>query len=283
VLAQWRSHPEQDFILRRSHLARSFVELGKIGRLVSHSGYSSRILGADIVQSSLDNWRQQDLPPQAQWEEILSPLRTPPQRSLASPTSDDDGLDPFGIIWLRTHYEDSDDAHAELVQDLNIDMGIAREQNILDDVARYSYGDDWSRIFEVIPERLFAITSDVSEALLNEAREYDARIQSLRNEMPARDTGENEFTMQLEKLHFWSTVNYMFVADKQALETGKVLVAFFDDRGRVVRTFRAAPYFAEELSGAWAEGEYNELDEFREAEIGVDYRPGGLCGPSFNL
>jgi hypothetical protein len=29
------------------------------------------------------------------------------------------------------------------------------EENILNDVTLYDYGDDWHRIFEVIPERLF--------------------------------------------------------------------------------------------------------------------------------
>jgi hypothetical protein len=242
----------------------------------------SYVFKADVLQEFLRNFKEQGLPRQSEWKDILLPLRSPSQRILACPTGDDYGLEPFGIIWLRTHYENPDDAHAELLLDLNIEMGLEQEENILDDEAVYAYGDNWSRIFEVIPERLFAITHNVDRASLNAAREYDERIRSLRSDIPAQTLDKVEFRSKLERLHFWSTVNYLFIADEKAMETGKVLVAFFDDRGRVVRSSRALPSFAEGLAGAWAEGEFYEMDEFREADIGVDYRPGGLYGPPFN-
>lgn len=270
--------PAQNSTCTRICGTRQNRPLGKFLRLT----LDGCVLGTNAQQRFLGDSSEQDSPPQQEWQNILSPLRTPSQRTLARPTSNTEGLDPFGIVWLRTHYEDSDDAHAELLQDLNIEMGLAQERNVLDDEALYAYGDDWSRIFEVIPERLFFVTPEVDESLLDVAREYDEKIRALRSAFPRQSFEGDEFRGETEELHFWTTVNYIFIADKTALETGEVLVAFFDDCGRVVRSTRAQPSFAEELAGAWAEGEFNELDEFREANIGVDYRPGGRCGPPFN-
>ena len=41
------------------------------------------------------------------------------------------------------------------MNELNEEMALEVDQNILDDAALYNYGDDWCRIFEVVPERLF--------------------------------------------------------------------------------------------------------------------------------
>jgi hypothetical protein len=97
-----------------------------------------------------------ELPPQADWENILAPLRTDFQRQLASPYSFmPNGAHCWGVIWLRTCYDEgTDQAHQNLLNVLNDELALELKENILDDAALYDYGDDWRRIFEVVPERL---------------------------------------------------------------------------------------------------------------------------------
>jgi hypothetical protein len=72
------------------------------------------------------------------------------------------------------------------------------------------------------------------------------------------------------KFHFCAACGYFFVADKMALDTGKVLVVFFDDCGRTVRKSRVQPEHYEGIAGAWFDGFIDEMDEFAEAEICPD-------------
>jgi hypothetical protein len=165
-----------------------------------------------------------------------------------------------------------------LLDRLNWDQALELEELILDDGALYDYGDDWHRIFEVVPERLL-------EELLDDERLRDAP--ELR-EAPVREEqhklnieGVADIEAQKEataRLHYHAVRKYLFVADKTALDTGKVLVVFFDDCGRTVRQSRIEPEFGEGLAGAWANWSIGEMYEFSEAEIGPDYLPGGPCG-----
>jgi hypothetical protein len=85
------------------------------------------------------------------------------------------------------------------------------------------------------------------------------------------------------RLHYRAVYRYLFVADKVALDTGRVLLVFYDDCGRTVRQSRIQPQHCEEIAGAWFDGFIDEMDEFREAEIGPDYLPEGSCGPPYAM
>ena len=85
------------------------------------------------------------------------------------------------------------------------------------------------------------------------------------------------------EIHDWTTRSYIFITDKTALETGEVLVVFFDGCGRVVRSNRMDPDEGESLAGAYFEGIHIRQSWFGQAQIGSDYMPGGVCGPPFDL
>jgi hypothetical protein len=71
-----------------------------------------------------------------------------------------------------------------------------------------------------------------------------------------------------ERLHCAVIVHYLFVADKAALETGKVLVVFVDDCGRVVRQARIRPGFCEDTAGAWHDCHISDSLKFKRRTLG---------------
>jgi hypothetical protein len=225
-----------------------------------------------------------ELPPQADWESILAPLRTDFQRQLASPFSfmPNDGH-CWGVIWLRTCYDEgTDEAHQKLLNVLNEELALELEENILDDAALYGYGDDWRRIFEVVPERLLeeSLRDNHNSQTASEERQAPMR-EMLRNLDIDEVTTANAWEIEIVRLHLQAARNYLYVSDKVALDTGEVLVVFFDDCGRTVRQSCVQPEFGQEVAGAWFDGCIDEYDAFTEADIGPDYLTGGSCGPPY--
>ena len=223
------------------------------------------------------------LPPRADWESILAPLRTDFQRQLASPYSfQADGFHCWGIIWLRTCYDEgTDEAHQRLLNELNQDLAIEVEENILDDAALYDYGVDWHRIFEIVPERLFEEVLDDAD-MQTPPGEHEAPLREAQRNLRVDEGADMDaFRQVTTRLHFHAVHKYLFVADKVAFETGKVLVVFFDGCGRMVRQSRVLPEHCEEIAGAWFDCCIDEMDLFTEADIGPDYLPGGVCGPPY--
>lgn len=181
------------------------------------------------------------------------------------------------------------------------------EENILSDEDLYNYGDDWQRIFDVMPERLFCITSNrSSDNVLLEFKARNERLRSLREDYEAgrfdefqmEEASQRQFAwrdsprkdgeiaasvlrVKTEAIHSCAIESYLFVADDTALQTGEVLVIFFDDRGHNVRQARILPEACDGTAGAWADSRIEDHEEFSEGEVGLDYREGGICGPPF--
>jgi len=254
---------------------------------VLDTGANLRIPSPDL-QKQLNAARsasqsKSQLPPQEHWECILAPLRTDFQRELASPYSfQPDGFHCWGVIWLRTCYgEGTDEAHQGLLRELNVDLALEMEENILDDAALYDYDDDWHHILEVIPERLFEEIWDGVD-MWEAPEEHEARVREARQNLDVDDvTDMNVWKQATARFHYEAVCKYLFVADKVALDTGRVLVVFFNDCGGTVRQSRVLPEYCQEIAGAWFDCFIDEMEEFTEAEIGPDYLPGGLCGPPF--
>lgn len=213
---------------------------------------------------------------------------------------------PFGILWVRNCYgEGADEKHQKLVSSLNAGLALDMEKNILSDEDLYNYGDDWHRIFDVMPERLFYITANTSsDNTLSEFNQRNERLRSLQqdyesgrfDEFQMEEASQRQFAWQdsprsdseiaasvfrvkTEAIHSCAIENYLFVADETALQTGEVLIVFFDDRGRVVRQARILPEVCDGTAGAWADSRIQDHEEFSEGEVGLDYREGGICGP----
>lgn len=155
------------------------------------------------------------------------------------------------------------------------------EENILDDATLYGYGDDWRRIFEIIPERLFEENMDHADAR-DAPEEREAWIREAQRNLDFYEMTEiNTFREATVRHHSRAVCKYLFVSEKVAFDTGKVLVVFFDDCGRTVRQSRVQPEHCEEIAGAWFDGFIYEMEGFIEADIGPDHVPGGPCGPPY--
>lgn len=193
-----------------------------------------------------------------------------------------EGFECWGIIWLRTCYDEgSDEAHQGLLDELNEELALEVDENILDDATLYNYGDDWRRIFEVIPERLFGETlQDIDRRPTPE--EHEAPIRDAQSHLDIDQVADIDALKQATvRFHAEAVNSYLFVADKIALDTGKVLIVFFDDSGRTVRQSRVLPEHCDGIAGAWFDLLVEEMSEFTEGDIGPDYLPGGPCGPPY--
>jgi hypothetical protein len=287
VLSQWASLATDDHSERRRQLVRQYAAIGSSGRFVSVFTHARLWkLSPDVrKQLHVTHWAGQSgpkLPPQEEWESILAPIRTDFQRQLASPYSfQPDSFHCWGVIWLRTCYDEgTDEAHQRLLDELNLDLALEMEENILNNATLYDYGNDWQCIFEVIPERLFEeVLYDADMRDAPEERESRTR-EAQRNLDIDEMTDADTFKQATADFHSQAVCKYLFVSDKVALETGRVLIVFFDDCGRTVRQSRIKPEHCEEIAGAWSDNFFEEMGEFTEAEIGPHYLPGGLCGPS---
>lgn len=244
-------------------------------------------------------------PPESNREDILRGLRSDRQRYMALPSAFDANC--FGIIWLRTCYdEDREEGYQKLVSRLNDEVALDVLENLLDDRNQFDYGADWTRIFEIFPERLFELLLP-DEDYEKRMHRRNEKLEKLQNDFtsgninpviieyastrqdPAtgrirtdEEINASIYNTRTERLHDEYVENYIFIADRIATETGKVLVVFFDDRGRVVRQSRLQADLCEDTAGAWFESRIYEQSEFSEAEIGPDYLPGGARGPPFS-
>lgn len=89
--------------------------------------------------------------------------------------------------------------------------------------------------------------------------------------------GINVLKQDTARFHSRAAYKYLFIVDEVALDTGRVLVVFFDDCGQTVRQSRVEPQHCEEIAAAWFDFFIDEMDVFIEADIGVDYLPGWSC------
>jgi hypothetical protein len=73
-------------------------------------------------------------------------------------------------------------------------------------------------------------------------------------------------------------VNWIYVIDKEAIETDMFLMVWLDAFGLVVRSTRTANGFQNMFNGMFSDGAWVELEEWQDADIGEQYRPAGMRG-----
>ncbi len=76
-----------------------------------------------------------------------------------------------------------------------------------------------------------------------------------------------------------STTGAIWVADAEALQSGEVQIAWFDDCGRIMRSGRLPSSSVEESVGMLRSGAGGELGQWQHGSIGDDYDVGGIFGP----
>ena len=126
------------------------------------------------------------------------------------------GAHCWGVIWLRTCYDEgTDQAHQNLLNVLNEELALELKENILDDAALYDYGDDWRRIFEVVPERLLQelLNDNVGSQTVSQKRQAPMRGM-LRNLDIDDVSNTNAWKIEIVRLHLSVTRNYLLISDK---------------------------------------------------------------------
>lgn len=206
-------------------------------------------------------------------QDLLALVRTPAERKAND------------IIWLRTCYFDkdgntTDEAHENLFKqsDFFYHPEFFEGSNVLfDDVTRYNYGPEWQKIFTRVPE--LVETDRPPEELEREkaeAIEEAHYAEDHPSENMYSESDESDWELHWSGFHRSCVVGVMFVADKKAIKTGEVLLAWYDDCGRIVRSGRVKDtsdvlyllMLDKIVSGPW-----------ECSEIGEDYDLGGAFGP----
>ena len=175
------------------------------------------------------------------------------------------------LVILRTHYGgDGDDARLRGWIDVDSEEDVffnpeALWWRLLDDEELFGFGDEWERVFDILPEllgrqgRLGGVRRTIGAEDVEEAR---------REEDPEEEMRYQAFTL--------SAPTPLLVADKRAFEEDKLRVLFLDAHGNIVKESRITP------------GEMGTLKEdatnvrspmwWQYGEIGPKYKPDGEIG-----
>ena len=211
-------------------------------------------------------------------QDLLALVRSPAERNANH------------IIWLRTCYFDkdgntTDEAHENLFKRSNFFYNPELFESftvLFDNARRYNYGPGgWQKIFTRIPQLVDnshppeELERRKAEAL--EEAQYAEDNPSLNTYSEAE---ESDWILIYSSLHWLSAAGVIFVVDEEAIETGEVLLAWYDDCGRVVRSCRVKDTVM--LLGILIQGAGSDLGYWGNGEIGDDYDLGGAFGPPYD-
>ncbi|GIK01976.1 hypothetical protein Aspvir_006019 [Aspergillus viridinutans] len=152
-------------------------------------------------------------------------------------------------------------------QAIPVTMAIKVEECLTND-----FGADWHKIFLRIPQLLESQAS---------AEEYHEHPQE-----PLREDTESTVRMSMTTPYHWAlAVGRIHIVDRKMLATegwkaGKVRIVFYDEFGRVVRSYRAEVDEAADITGVY---DYilNEHPCWVHGKIGKDYMVGAPLGPPY--
>ncbi|RFU24761.1 hypothetical protein B7463_g11577, partial [Scytalidium lignicola] len=158
---------------------------------------------------------------------------------------------------------------------------------LFDDATHYNYGSEWQKIFSRIPrlvdsrvspedlkKRNVRRTMERAEAQdQKEAENYHLDLET--SSQSSRFSDEIDYS----SYHWDSVIGMIWIADFEALQSGKALMAWYDDCGRIVRSIRIDPKEIQTFSGMLIQGIAYELGQWQLADVGDDYEVGGVCCP----
>lgn len=235
---------------QREQLIRAFIQEDTI------SPESGRNPSEEEVSGILQPWRAQELRPIAQQHHER---------------------DPYGCYFiLRTYYGggEADDAKLQewLDQDPSQGFEIAehdRSWQVLDNAALFDVGgddgDDWQRVYNVLPE----LAAPGRERRPPSDFDYVREMATMHNDDP-----------EDEDYEFWIltmaiTGNWLLIADRHAFENDELRLVFRDNKGNVVKESRIRPDELGELSLCQTQGSVHESEYWLDGEVGEDYETGG--------
>ncbi|MCJ1432898.1 hypothetical protein MMC27_002256 [Xylographa pallens] len=215
---------------------------------------------------------------------LLASVRSHSERRVSTP------------VWLRTCYRDhdgnsTDAAHKALRMSTEgfYEPDAQGHTHVFDDAMLYDYGSqDWQRIFTRIPELLSAkgCTADYYEqgkaAAVQVAIEADDEEDvELEEQGYTKSEDGLHWSEMFQGVHYASVVGEIWIADEEAINSGRLLMVWFDDCGRVIRWVRMPAEEIDGILGRIFEGSDNEHGAWELAEVGPDYDWDGICGPPY--
>jgi hypothetical protein len=197
--------------------------------------------------------------------------------------------------WLRSCYFDrngnsTDEAHASLLRRSGLQYMPELTDDgpfLFDDATCYNYDSEWQKVFSRIPRLVDSRVSpeDLEKRKATRATERaeaqdqkEAENYHLDPETSSQSSQSSD-EIDYSSYHWDSVVGVIWIADSEALRSGKALMAWYDDCGRVVRSIRIDPKEIQTFSGMLIEGIAYELDQWQFADVGDDYEVGGVCCP----
>lgn len=204
---------------------------------------------------------------------------------LRVPASQRRGLASDGF-WLRTCYKPGSDAaftaaREACLSDLSLSI-------VLDDAGLYDFGDDWQRIFSVMPQ-LLTCSGMTDAQTYREAKEtalQEAKQAVIDDREIAVESGYDPYedAAPLPVLYGWyhwaCATGYIFILDDATLETGdevddddrgKVLAVWYDEYGKIVRSTRESFGTVREYAGLLMDAFVSDHGIWTEAMVGEEY------------
>lgn len=185
--------------------------------------------------------------------------------------------EPGEMPILRTCYgPGTDEAFRDLVEEAELDGPV------WDDAGSFDFGPEgWQQFFLHIPQ-LLEMSSEYARSWLEERHNClrDARQAQINGsdentedvaDEDEEDEDEEEHAWQWNDFHRAAQVGALFVVDREALDTERILVVWYDDLGRVVRQSRQEPYECSSIVGLMLMDKVWEHTYWVEAEFGTDY------------
>ncbi|KAF4548840.1 Hypothetical protein D9617_25g061700 [Elsinoe fawcettii] len=218
---------------------------------------------------------------------ILNPWRPPHIRNIAMLCLLYQGAQS---IWLRTHYapEGEDDSalnrkFLDMVATTSEDDMSGEEDAVhcvLNDRNLFKFGQQWERVFEIIPE-LVGSVNGLEGRLLPKRSAYVEELQTalaekVKNLPKGSDIGSLSDCSEVSSLQVAAVQYYILVADEEALRTGTFELIWYDGRGGAIRSSRIQPSEARRFRRYTELGRaYDCFDYWPEASVDSKYRLDG--------
>ncbi|KAJ5225301.1 hypothetical protein N7468_006526 [Penicillium chermesinum] len=271
LLERWQEDSPLGTDAQREQLFDEFVKLGLRGRVP----YATQLMQGRIQS-------RQDLPAKSQ--QLLDRIGQSGVERAALHSID-------YVCWLRTCYDPSSEEKWAEIEDRILSLDPFKP-GICSDSVLFNYGSSWERIFTRLPQ-LVEIRMKPEEADEHERESQDLLREALEEEAsdPDRaiengyDPDEDATPWQFfySSYHMHQVVGRLQIVDattfaSEGPDAGNVLLAFYDDCGRVVRYCREEFDHAVELQGL-SHFELDDTTHWPTASIGPAYDLGGPMGP----
>ncbi|KAF2222119.1 hypothetical protein BDZ85DRAFT_137381 [Elsinoe ampelina] len=191
-------------------------------------------------------------------------------------------------VWLRTHYAPEGEDDSALSRTFLDMVNATSEDNmsdeedaphfILNNRSQLHFGQDWEKVFEVIPELIGHINRLEERLLPEQSVNVKMEQASLAEKVASLPDGTVVQSLadcdEVHMLQVYAVQGYLLVADAEALQTGLFKLIWYDGRGGAIRSSTIEPSEARRFR------RYTELGRAYDC---FDYWTQGFIDPKYRL